>query len=117
MSYKALKLRVWHKPSSDEVRVYIDAKYVERRNMAYYAHGDWIEADENGYCRATFKGPRMRFAEDSAMGRAEVLDMLEMGRGPLPFAELLARIDACQTKGGHFSYVQYEKLYLVAQAA
>lgn len=115
MSYKNLKLNVW--TGGDKVRVYIDARFIEARNVASHANGDWIEADENGNCRATFKGPRMRFAEDSAMGRAEVMSMLDMDRGPLPFAELLERIAACQTKGGHFSYAQYEKAYGASVAA
>ena len=109
MTYAAMKLRVWR--GGDKVRVYIDTRYVERRNVISYADGDWIEADENGNCRASFKGPRMRYAEESAMGREEVMEMLTCGRGPLPFETLLQRIEECQTDAGNFSYRRYENAY------
>lgn len=110
MSYANLKLKVWNK--AGKCRVYIDTRYVEGRNVISWCDGDWIEADENGNAKATFKGPRDgNRAEMSAMGRVEVMEMLECGRGKLPFATLLERIAECQTAGGNFSYTQYEKAY------
>ena len=107
MSYRNLKLRVWR--SVDKVRVYIDTKYVEHRNVMSWCDGDWIEADENGNARATFKGPRDgNAAEMSAMGRAEVLAVLG---APLRFDTLLQRIDECLTDSGNFSYPRYERAY------
>lgn len=111
MSYKNLKLRKWTSPQG-EVRLYINTRYVEGRNVMSWCDGDFIIADENGNAKATFKGTRNgNAAEMGAMGRAEVMEMLILNGRSVSFSELVERVEQCQTEGGNFSYAKYEKAY------
>ena len=121
MSYKALKFRVWCKPNSGEVRVYVDTKYVEHRIASSMADGCYLKANEDGslgWSVGWTPGPQnMARSERAHFGMTDpeqgVLAHIRCtSSAPMPtFAEFLARINACQTKGGNFSYAKYEKVY------
>ena len=120
MTYKNLKLGVWTKPGTDEVRVYVNTRFVERRNVISYADGCYLLANEDGSV-----GWRCGWRQGpDTMHRSEMAHLamtdeehgflsryLNAGDGLPTFAELLTRIADCATKDGNFSYTQYERRY------
>lgn len=109
MSYKNLKLNLWSRDGM--TRLYIDTKYVEGRNVMSYCNGDWIEPTEDGQLKFGYKTRYARY-EEAALGREEVMNCITFdGRDTLTWTELLERIESCKTKGGNFSFSQYEKRY------
>lgn len=106
MSYKSIRLNVWRREGHEE-RIYIDTRFVDYRHGLGPANGDWIKSDDSGMCK--FSG-RPRYDGEGRPGAYEKLsDYLALNG--LSFSSLLERIAECQTKGGHFSYAQYEKRY------
>jgi hypothetical protein len=120
MVWKALQLKTWASPKdASDVRVYINAAFVDRRDPMHFADGDYLKAGADGEIVAV-PGRRRDGgrAEAAAIGRRAVLDFITAsGTQAVSFAALLARIDACQTPSGRFSAVQYDAKFPAIVAA
>jgi len=116
MSTYNIKLKVWTNATTGETRIYVDGKYVEYRNVLSHANL-YLKADENGAIiwNNSFKCNynTITAAEMNRLAFGELIKALNgwNDNSNISFAELLERVTACQTKGGNFSFRQYEKKY------
>jgi hypothetical protein len=119
MSVNSLKLKVWRK--ADKVRVYIDTRFCDYRLGMGRAHNGYFFATENDKLSwRSAEYPTMSSAPHFAI--QTVLSFLEGNTiehyyrnapAEITFSQLIERIEACQTKGGNFSFSQYYKKYLI----
>jgi len=107
-----LKVKVWSR--NDDIRVYLDGKFVEYRSIWSHANAYFYRKDDGsiGWRHGFRTGPEtMRKAEMCAMAVEAIMGFMRCDG--MTFEELLNRISQCQTKGGNFSVRQYEKAYVL----
>lgn len=105
----SVSLKVWTSPKTQEVRIYANA--FRERDVMTYADGAYFIADENGMTKVG--GFRPCWSGNYGRAAHAVFDAFRMDG--VKFSEMLARIEAAQTKGGNFSEVQYFKALRVDQ--
>lgn len=110
MSWTSLKLKPWER--NGERRVYVDARFVDGRDLLSWAHDACFYEDAG---RLNWR-PGFRCGPETVR-RTEMmhLAMTDERNGLLAWLncetmdELLAAITANQTRGGNFSATQFER--------
>lgn len=99
----SVSLKVWTSPKTQEVRIYANS-FRERGEMAY-ADGAYFVASEDGATKVG--GFKPCWSGNYGRAARAVFDAFRMEG--VSFADMIARIEAAQTKSGNFSEVQYFK--------
>jgi hypothetical protein len=99
----SVSLKVWTSPKTQEVRIYANA-FRERAEFAY-ADGAYFVADENGMTK--IGGFKSCYSGNYGRAAHAIFEAFRMSG--VSFGDMIARIEAAQTKGGNFSETQYFK--------
>lgn len=113
MSYKNLRLAIWTHPKTEELRVYVDTRYVDPRgSMIAYAGGGYLMENDDGSIGWGHGKCHISSLEDRGEGLMEVIQFLnDDGRDPITFKQLIERLNDPKFLGrtGKFSVSKWEK--------